>query len=127
MANAPLDRPGLLALASQAWAGAPDGTRVGHVHLQGGDVAAAAAFYSGRLGLDVTAGWREAVFLSSGGYHHQLAVNTWNSAGAGVRDARRAGLDSITLDTTGVAGAEIADPWGTVIRFRSIDKETGLA
>ena len=114
MANKRLDQDGLMALATGRWSGAPAGTIIGHVHLQGGDIAQATAFCTAALGLDVTAAGPEAVFLSSGGYHHHLAVNTWNSAGAGPRDPARAGLASITLRTDAVAAPQATDPWGTV-------------
>ena len=125
MANARLDMAGLLAAAAApgvaAWDGAPAGTRVGHVHLQVGDAAAATGFYAGVLGLDVTAAGPAAVFLSSGGYHHHIAVNTWNSAGAGPREAGRAGLARVTLGQPGLAAVrpDAVDPWGTEFRFQT--------
>jgi catechol 2,3-dioxygenase len=62
------------------------GARVGHVHLSVGDVATAREFYVDTLGFDVTAGLgNSALFVSAGGYHHHMAMNTWNSAGAGRR------------------------------------------
>ncbi len=132
MANEPLDLPGLLREATTPWAGAPDGTRVGHVHLRVGDAAAAARFYGGALGMDVTAASPAAAFLSTGGYHHHLAVNAWRSAGAAARDPRRAGLATVTFEAAsggvladiagraGVAslGGGLRDPWGTALRFR---------
>jgi catechol 2,3-dioxygenase len=121
MANRPLDAEGLLRLASTPWAGAPAGTRVGHVHLRVGDVAEAQRFYAGVLGLDVTRAWPEAVFLSTGGYHHHVAVNTWRSAGAGPRDGRRAGLAVVTMEVASDRARPEAmhDPWGTEIRVRA--------
>ena len=133
MANAPLDAPGLLRDAEAPWAGAPPGTRVGHVHLRVGDVEEATRFYGGTLGMDLTAAWEKAAFLSSGGYHHHIAGNTWHSAGAGRRDPARAGLASVTLDIadgpalagiaqrTGSAGHSLADPWGTVLTLRAAE------
>lgn len=136
MANRPLDVPGLLRAAATPWGGAPPGTRIGHVHLRVGDVGEAVRFYAGALGLDLTAGWDKAAFLSSGGYHHHIAANTWSSAGAGRRDPARAGLASVTLDVAGgpaladiarragAAGHGLADPclndpWGTVLKLRA--------
>lgn len=59
---------------------------VGHVHLQVGDVQAASDFYVGTLGFERTAGWHgQALFVSAGGYHHHMAMNVWNSRGAGPR------------------------------------------
>jgi catechol 2,3-dioxygenase len=59
---------------------------VGHVHLQVGDVQSAHDFYVGTLGFEKTAGWHgQALFVSAGGYHHHMAMNVWNSRGAGPR------------------------------------------
>ncbi|HZK06310.1 MAG TPA: VOC family protein [Actinomycetaceae bacterium] len=61
---------------------------IGHVHLQVGDVPTARDFYVRTLGFDETASMgRSALFVSAGGYHHHMAMNTWNSAGAGPRGA----------------------------------------
>jgi catechol 2,3-dioxygenase len=59
---------------------------VGHVHLQVGDVDTAREFYVGQLGFEqTTAIPGSALFVSAGGYHHHMAMNTWNSRGAGPR------------------------------------------
>ncbi|WP_077487674.1 VOC family protein [Sinomonas mesophila] len=59
---------------------------VGHVHLQVGDVPTAQAFYVDTLGFEKTAGWHgQALFVSAGRYHHHMAMNVWNSRGAGPR------------------------------------------
>ncbi|MET3162807.1 UNVERIFIED_ORG: catechol 2,3-dioxygenase [Arthrobacter sp. UYEF10] len=59
---------------------------VGHVHLQVGDVQSAHDFYVGTLGFEKTAGWHgQALFVSAGRYHHHMAMNVWNSRGAGPR------------------------------------------
>ena len=70
---------------------------VGHVHLSVGDIAQAREFYVDRLGFEQTAAFGEqALFVSAGGYHHHMAMNTWNSAGAGQR-SRALGLGSIDI------------------------------
>ena len=62
------------------------GAGVGHVHLQVGDTATAEAFYVHTLGFERTAGFHgQALFVSAGGYHHHMAMNVWNSRGAGPR------------------------------------------
>lgn len=62
---------------------APSGLRIGHVHLRVSDLERAIAFYSGVLGLDVMQRMgKGAAFLSAGGYHHHIGLNTWQSAGA---------------------------------------------
>lgn len=110
--------------------------RVGHVHLQVGDVAAARAFYVDALGFESTAsGYPGALFASAGGYHHHVAMNTWHSAGAGPRAASlglgdvaisvpaRDDLDALVarLTARGVSFADdgravrVSDPWGTQV------------
>lgn len=62
------------------------GGRVGHVHLQVGDVGTARRFYVDALGFDITSQMgSSALFVSAGGYHHHMAMNVWNSRGAGRR------------------------------------------
>ena len=110
--------------ATATYPGAPEGLRIGHIHLRVGNVAKAEEFYLGTLGLDVTRRRGGATFMSSGGYHHHIAANVWHSNGAGARNDRRAGLawfmvevaDAGTLDTLSkrlsTAGASVsADPW----------------
>lgn len=107
---------------------------VGHVHLQVGDVAVARDFYIDALGFEVTASAHPgALFASAGGYHHHVAMNTWNSRGAGPRAASlgladvavtlpaREDLDALAarLRDRGLAFADdgrsiaVDDPWGT--------------
>ena len=75
-----------------------DAASVGHVHLSVGDVATARAFYVGALGFDETAGLGDqALFVSAGGYHHHMAMNVWNSRGAGPR-MPGLGLGRVDLD-----------------------------
>lgn len=59
------------------------GTTIGHVHLTVSDLDRALAFYRDVLGFEVTSYYgREAVFLSAGGYHHHIGLNTWAGRGA---------------------------------------------
>lgn len=112
---------------------------VGHVHLQVGDIPTARQFYVDAVGLTPTFEMPSALFVSAGGYHHHVAVNTWRSA----RAARRAvtlGLGELSVELpTGddlgrlverlgaraVAvrddGASVTfeDPWGNVVRARA--------
>jgi catechol 2,3-dioxygenase len=67
--------------------------RIGHVHLKVADLERAEAFYRDVLGFEVTARYGEgAVFLSAGGYHHHIALNTWESAGGGPAPRGSTGL-----------------------------------
>ncbi|MBI9113461.1 VOC family protein [Sanguibacter suaedae] len=69
---------------------------VGHVHLQVGDVESARRFYVDTLGFAATAEMPSALFVSAGGYHHHMAMNTWRSMGAGPR-AVTLGLGEVSL------------------------------
>jgi len=69
---------------------APAGTRIGHVHLKVSDLDRSIDFYRDVIGLEVTQRYgAQAAFLSAGGYHHHLGLNTWESAG-GPRPPRNA-------------------------------------
>ena len=72
---------------------APD-THIGHVHLQVRDIPETEEFYAGMLGFDVTVrSYPGALFVSAGGYHHHLGLNTWASAGAPPPPSGARGLD----------------------------------
>jgi len=61
----------------------PAGTRIGHVHLKVSDLETALKFYRDLLGFEITERIGDsAVFLSAGGYHHHIGLNTWHSKGA---------------------------------------------
>jgi catechol 2,3-dioxygenase len=144
MATVALDLRDVLAELPQDQAAqplVPDGTRIGHVHLQVSDIADAEAFYSGLLGFDVVVrGYPGALFVSAGGYHHHIGLNTWNSAGAaapapgsvGLRnfevvlpdDAQRQQLlarianASVPVEPA-QSGAIVRDPSGNAVLLRS--------
>lgn len=68
-------------------------TRIGHVHLKVADLDRAIAFYSGVLGFELTQRYGpQAAFLSAGGYHHHIGLNTWESAGGTPAPAGHTGL-----------------------------------
>lgn len=70
----------------------PD-TRIGHVHLKVSDLDRAIAFYANVLGFEVQQRYGPgAAFLSAGGYHHHLGLNTWDSRGAGPAPKGHPGL-----------------------------------
>lgn len=135
----PLDISGVLASgAGHPWDGLPAGTRMGHVHLRVGDLAAAEAFYHRVLGFDkIVWTYPGALFMSAGGYHHHLGTNTWSSGAPAAADAARLlswdlelpGRDAVdaAVDSLRQAGHPVepdgdgwgvADPWGTVLRLR---------
>ena len=139
MATAPLDARDLVrAAGSEPWAGAPNGTRIGHVHFHVSDLARAEAFYHAGLGFDkVVLQYPGALFLSAGGYHHHVGTNTWavgaapateadarllewmvqlpseNDVHAAARSVSAGGFD-LTRDGD---DAVSTDPWGTRVRL----------
>lgn len=125
-------------------AGMTIGTRIGHVHLQVGDLAAAEAFYADALGFDVMVrSYPGALFVAAGGYHHHLGLNTWSSAGGPPRDPAARGLrdfavilpDAAQRDATAARVADAGytvepagdssgdvlatDPFGIVVRLQA--------
>jgi catechol 2,3-dioxygenase len=72
-------------------------TRIGHVHLRVADLQRSMDFYQGVLGFEVTQMWRGAAFLSAGGYHHHLAINTWESLGGSPPPKGSTGLFHVAI------------------------------
>jgi catechol 2,3-dioxygenase len=71
----------------------PAGTRIGHIHLKVSDLEKALSFYRDLLGFEVMQHYGDsAVFVSAGGYHHHIGLNTWHSKIAGPAPANAAGL-----------------------------------
>jgi catechol 2,3-dioxygenase len=100
------------------WKGAPQGSVIGHVHLRVGDAGIAEKWWNSEMGFDtVQSLGGSAVFLSTGGYHHHIGANSWQSRGAGPRDDQRTGLMWVELEAEAAkAETEKRDPWGTAIR-----------
>jgi catechol 2,3-dioxygenase len=141
MATLPLDVRSLadeLAAADGPQLTVPAGTVMGHVHLQVASIPDAEAFYHGVLGFGVTTrGYPGALFVSAGGYHHHLGLNTWHSAGSGPAAPGAVGLRSyevvlpdhaeldrvldrvrdagLSLDVRGEDAAAVRDPAGNLV------------
>ena len=143
MTAEPLDFDGVIAAANgQSWGGMPEDSVMGHVHLHVGSIDAAKRFYHEALGLDLMVwSYPGALFLSAGGYHHHLGLNTW----AGPRatppapdepallswDLILPAASTVAEAVQRVVSAEFAvapaehgddylmDPWGTVVRLRT--------
>ena len=76
----------------------PAQTSIGHVHLKVSDIETSLQFYRDLLGFEVTQKYGDqAVFLSAGGYHHHIGLNTWHSKGAGAAPVRAAGLYHLAI------------------------------
>ena len=118
-----------------------DSKRVGHVHLSVGSVPAAEEFYVKMLGFEKTLNWGgQALFVSAGGYHHHMAMNTWRSKGAGKRQlALGLGNVEIKLENQDQLAEtrdrlifheqevisndeilQVKDPWGNQISLHSV-------
>ena len=101
MAVDPVDISGVLAegdAVGESWSGLVAGTRIGHMHLQVGAIDRARAFYHDVLGFEIVAEMPSALFVSAGGYHHHLGLNTWHSLNAGSAPEDFAGLRFFTLE-----------------------------
>ncbi|HEY0241169.1 MAG TPA: VOC family protein [Gemmatimonadaceae bacterium] len=141
MATKPLDVASVTeAAGGRKWDGMPAGTKIGHVHFHVGDIDEAARFYHVGLGLDkIVWSYPGALFMSAGGYHHHVAVNTWAAGApkASDDDARLMDWELVVPDSDAVqaAAASVAtagfnvdrdgdvmvasDPWGIRVRLRS--------
>jgi catechol 2,3-dioxygenase len=136
MATAPLDTESVLAAGAGApWTGMPAGAAMGHMHLHVADIDSASRFYHGALGFDRTVwSYPGALFLSAGGYHHHLGLNTWAGAhaaspleneaqllswrivlpaAADVRAAAARLSDAGHAVTSSNGESMVKDPWGT--------------
>ena len=116
-----MDVPGVVGsvpAGDAGWLGAPENTVIGHVHLRVGKPEEAEAWWQQEFGFDTVAKYgAQASFMSSGGYHHHIGANTWQSAGAGRRDPSRTGLSWVEMRSANVDAASTReDPWGTVVK-----------
>ena len=95
----PLDFPDLLSIGQQqSWKGLPAGTVMGHIHLHVAELANTEKFYTEGLGLEAVCRYgTQALFISSGKYHHHIGLNTWNGVGAPKPSVNSAGLQSFKL------------------------------
>jgi catechol 2,3-dioxygenase len=89
------------------------------VHLRVGNAAEAEQWWHDELGFDTMANYGgSAVFLSTGGYHHHVGANAWQSAGAKLRDADRSGLSFVEFRSKDAKSESVhEDPWGNVVRI----------
>jgi catechol 2,3-dioxygenase len=141
MASDPLDIDGIIDSVpdqTEPFAGMPDGTVIGHMHLRIGSIPQAAAFYLDTLGFDLIAEMPSALFVSAGKYHHHIGMNIWHSAGGQPAPADSVGLREFVivvpdadavhalterLSSSGAAVEQLADggiafndPWRNRIR-----------
>jgi catechol 2,3-dioxygenase len=141
MATDPLDVEALLTegqelAAGENWHEAPNGTTIGHMHLRIGNIEQARNFYVDLLGFDLVQQLPGALFVSAGGYHHHLGLNTWQSRNAPRPPADSVGLRLFTIqlpDSEGLNDLEkrlqaaqwpferhegeivVRDPWDNIV------------
>ncbi|WLR55862.1 VOC family protein [Mesobacillus subterraneus] len=99
MATEALHAENLLAEGKeQTWNGLPAGTVMGHIHLHVAELVKTEEFYTKGLGFEVVSRYGpQALFISSGKYHHHIGLNTWNGVGAPTPPANSVGLDSFSI------------------------------
>jgi catechol 2,3-dioxygenase len=102
----PLDLENLLAENAEASATMGADTAIGHVHLKVSDVPRAVAFYRDALGLDEQARLPSAGFLSAGGYHHHIGLNSWQSQGGRAAPDSAPGLRRVELELSDTRALE---------------------
>jgi catechol 2,3-dioxygenase len=113
MDTLPLDLQGVLdelANDDSPPGGMTPGTRLGHVHLNIADIAASESFYARALGFDVTVrGYPGALFVSAGGYHHHVGLNTWMGEGAPPPPLGARGLERFDVVVPTAADLDAAE------------------
>jgi catechol 2,3-dioxygenase len=97
MATEQLDAEDILAESGAEWNGLPAGTVMGHLHLHVADLKKATEFYTEGLGFKIVSYYPQAAFVSTGGYHHHIAINTWQGVGAQAPPKNSVGLNWYTL------------------------------
>ncbi|WP_394138711.1 VOC family protein [Cytobacillus oceanisediminis] len=99
MAVDPLNFPDLLSMGKQQlWKGLPSRTVMGHIHLHVSELEKTEEFYTKGFGFDVVSRYgNQALFISTGKYHHHIGLNTWNGVGAPAPSENSAGLQAYTL------------------------------
>lgn len=98
MTTEQVDIPSVLSEADGKWDGLPIGTVMGHIHLSVADITASENFYKSVLGFDVVTRYgKQALFVSTGKYHHHIGFNTWESKGGSPAPENGVGLKSFTL------------------------------
>jgi catechol 2,3-dioxygenase len=112
MATQPLDIDSLLQELSGApqenITAIPEATRIGHIHLKVTNLERSVAFYHQFLGLDLMNYWGSAAFLSVGGYHHHIGINTWESLSGLARRTDWSGLEFFTMKIAGTQAGELS-------------------
>ncbi|PMC40212.1 glyoxalase [Bacillus sp. UMB0899] len=98
MSTDPIDVDGLLAEGRSEWNKLPEDTIMGHIHLHVSELEKIKEFYCQGLGFEVVCNYgNQALFISSGGYHHHIGLNVWNGIGAPQPSEKSVGLIDYTI------------------------------
>jgi catechol 2,3-dioxygenase len=117
MATLPLNAP-LLLKQAHPFSGFSEGLRLGHMHLNVGNLERCMEFYQQNLGMELMVDLgHSADFLSWDGYHHHLGINVWAGRNAQPEAPDMYGLDFFELKRPGLAGATLQDPDGVTVRI----------
>ncbi|CAN5502062.1 catechol 2,3-dioxygenase [soil metagenome] len=146
MTTEPLDFDSLMGELGETepgWMGIPDGTTIGHIHLQVSNLEDSARFYTDILGFETMQDtYPDALFVAAGGYHHHIGMNVWAGPGVPPQPENSAGLTRFTVEVPDrpswdqllyrLAGADepierlnetaavVADPNGIEIMLRGV-------
>jgi len=98
MVTEPLNIQSILAEGNDTWSGLPTGTVMGHIHLSVSNLTEAEEFYTKGLGFDIVTRYgTQALFISTGRYHHHIGLNTWYSENAPKLGEHQVGLKTFSL------------------------------
>ena len=122
----------LLAVTHRPWSGMPTGTVMGHIHFYVDDLEQARRFYCEGLGFDIVhASYPGVLFISAGGYHHHVGLNTWATKATPVKqtDARLLSwelvlesdsqLDAVSKRLRHTDSTGLVDPWGSQVLLKA--------
>jgi catechol 2,3-dioxygenase len=106
MATIEIDAQGILAESDAPWEGLPTGTILGHMHLHVGNLKQAEQFYNDVLNFKTVSYYPQAAFMSTGAYHHHIAINTWQGVGVLTPPRNMVGLNWYSLVYPDVAARQ---------------------
>jgi len=127
MVTEPLNIRSILEEGDGNWDGLPSGTVMGHIHLSVSNLAEAEQFYTKGLGYDIVARYgSQALFISTGRYHHHIGLNTWHSENAPKLGENQVGLKTFSLRLDNEEQASMMKANLRTIGARVIDIDGGF-
>ncbi|QIK69109.1 VOC family protein [Erysipelothrix sp. HDW6C] len=106
----------------ESWSGMPEGTVLGHVHLQLNDIMAARSFYIDTLGYELKTDMGHAIFISKNGYHHDIGANVWAGNNIQKLPSNITGMESFTVQVDNLEAVITAFKENKDYSIISIDK-----